>query len=124
MTANVLYVEDNEIAVKVVSRAIRHVGAAAVIARTGAEALALLDAGEEFAVVVADLHLPDMRGATIIEQIRARRPILPLIALTGCAMPGEREACLVAGCTVYVSKPYEPDALEALLAKYVREARV
>jgi len=124
MSANVLYIEDDEIAVKVVSRAIRHVGATAVIARIGVEALALLDAGEEFAVVVADLHLPDMKGATIIKQIRARRPTLPLIALTGCAMPGEREACLAAGCTVYVTKPYEPDALEALLSKYVRAAHV
>jgi len=122
MSTNVLYIEDDEIAVKVVSRAVGHLGAVAVIAQTGAQALALLDAGEKFAVVVADLHLPDMKGATIIERIRARRPILPLIALTGCAMPGEREACLAAGCTIYVTKPYEPDALEALLARYVQGA--
>lgn len=123
MSARVLYIEDNEIAIKVVTRAVRHVGATAVIARTGTEALTLLEAGEQFAVVLADLQLPDMGGATIIEQIRARRPILPLIALTGCAMPREREACFAAGCTAYVSKPYEPDALEALLIKYVGEAR-
>ncbi len=121
MSISVLYVEDNEIAVKVVRRVVGHLGGEFFLARNGAEALALLE--RHFDAVVADLQLPDMSGLAVIRQVRVQQPRVPIIALTGCAMPGEEAACIAAGCTAYVAKPYDPEALEDLLIRCIRSAQ-
>jgi len=51
--------------------------------------------------------MPGMNGLEVIEHLRAdvQCQSIPIIALTGLAMPGDKERCLATGATAYMSKP-------------------
>lgn len=63
------------------------------------------------------LRTVDQDGREIrAHELEARRPRVPIIAITAHAMQGDRERCLASGMDGYVSKPIRPDALYASLA--------
>ncbi len=73
------------------------------------------------ALIVMDIQMPVMDGLTAIREIRADASLrdIPIIALTALAMPGDRERCLEAGATEYMTKPANLKALAALVARLV-----
>ena len=64
-----------------------------------------------------DIQMPVMDGLTAIREIRANAAMkdIPIVALTALAMPGDRERCLAAGATDYMSKPVNLKALAELV---------
>jgi CheY-like chemotaxis protein len=64
-----------------------------------------------------DIMMPEMDGYETIRRIRAAPEFrtLPILALTAKAMKGDREKCLEAGASDYISKPVNTDQLLSLM---------
>jgi PAS domain S-box-containing protein len=77
------------------------------------------------ALILMDIQMPVMDGLTAMKKIRteAEMEMIPIVALTALAMPGDRERCLAAGATDYMSKPVVLNALAALVDRLLLAAR-
>ncbi|SFJ23609.1 Signal transduction histidine kinase [Paenibacillus sp. UNC496MF] len=86
-------------------------------AESGREALELLEKDPDFDLVLMDIMMPDMDGYEAMKAIRAmpRFEKLPIIALTAKAMKEDRQRCLDAGASDYISKPIDIEKLLSLL---------
>jgi CheY-like chemotaxis protein len=86
-------------------------------AETGRAAIETLQQTPDVDVVLMDIMMPDMDGYDTMRSIRkvAKFRSLPIIALTAKAMKGDREKCIEAGASDYISKPVDPEQLLALL---------
>jgi len=85
------------------------------VAETGATACAMFEVCH-YDLVLMDRQMPVMDGLTATRTIRAwevanGRPPAPIIALTASALKGDRETCLAAGCTAYLTKPIKQEVL-------------
>ena len=115
----VLLVEDNATNQLVVSAMLQRGGHLVTKAGDGLEALEAIRTSR-FDVVLMDIEMPRMDGPTATAAIRAMdgaTASLPIIALTANAMAGDRERYLALGMTDYLSKPIDPKALAAALAR-------
>ncbi len=110
----VLLVEDNPMSQTVTRRFLEKDGHRVAIVETGAKALAELE-DQEYDLVLMDLQLPEMDGFQAAAEIRKRRRTrsgrLPIIAITACAMKGDRERALKAGMDAYLVKPIKHNEL-------------
>jgi CheY-like chemotaxis protein len=79
----VLFVDDEDMVRETLSQGLQDAGFDVLAAQSGAEALALLDAGELVDVLVSDYAMPMMDGLTLVREARARRGDLPVLILTG-----------------------------------------
>jgi PAS domain S-box-containing protein len=79
----VLFVDDESMVREALGEGLGAAGFAVVLAQSGSEALALLDAGEAFDVIVSDFAMPGMDGLTLLREAQSRRPGLPGLILTG-----------------------------------------
>jgi PAS domain S-box-containing protein len=69
------------------------------------------------ALILMDIQMPVMDGLAAIREIRADLTLksIPIVALTALAMPGDRERCLAAGASDYMTKPVSLKALAELV---------
>ncbi len=115
MTAKVLYAEDNEDNVYLLTRRLTRKGFNILVATDGQEAIELACA-EQPDLILMDLDLPVVDGWEATRRLKAmaQTQTIPVIALTSHAMTGDREKALAAGCDDYDTKPID---FERLLAK-------
>ncbi|MDD5299990.1 MAG: response regulator [Gallionella sp.] len=117
----ILVAEDNETNQKVIQRQLALLGFAADIADNGRAALEYWKSGD-YALLLTDLHMPEMDGYQLAAAIRAAEqggPHIPIIVLTANALKGEDECCREAGMDDYLSKPARLTDLQAMLEKWL-----
>jgi len=113
----VLVVEDNELNQLVAAELLREVaGARVIVCPSGPSALDFLSKRSVDAVLM-DVQMPGMDGFETTRRIRKdpRHRTLPIIAITAHATEQDRVQCLAAGMTDYITKPFEPALLFAML---------
>jgi signal transduction histidine kinase/DNA-binding response OmpR family regulator/HAMP domain-containing protein len=100
-------------------------GAEVLHAERGAEGIALLERDPSIDVALIDIMMPEMDGYETMQRIRADAKLAhtPLIAVTAKAMKGDREKCLEAGASDYISKPVDIDLLLALLRVWIGRSK-
>ena len=86
-------------------------------AHNGREALEILRANKTFDVILMDMMMPEMDGYETVRQLRKNKDWenLTVIALTAKVMRGEKEKCIQAGVSDYLSKPIVGEQLLSLL---------
>ncbi len=90
---------------------------AVLSAENGRAALEELVQNPDVNIVLMDIMMPEMDGFETMRQIRQMKQFesLPMIALTAKAMKGDREKCIEAGASDYLSKPVDTEQLVSLL---------
>ncbi len=118
----VLLAEDDRTNQALAKAHLERLGLEVVIARDGAEALALA-AQQPFDVVLMDCQMPRVDGFEATAELRRRQAPgarrLPIVALTANAMEGDRDRCLAAGMDDYLTKPYTRALIEQVLSRWL-----
>ncbi len=113
----VLIVDDDARNIFALEAALRSYGMEVISAESGVQGIETLCTRRDIDIVLMDIMMPEMDGYETIRRIRAEQRIadIPIIALTAKAMKGDRDACIAAGASEYVSKPVDMDQLTSLL---------
>jgi CheY-like chemotaxis protein/HAMP domain-containing protein len=117
----ILVAEDDIRTVYALSALLAGKGAEVLVAETGREALDLLSKNPDVNAVLMDIMMPEMDGYEAMRRLRKepRFEALPVIALTAKAMKGERERCLEAGASDYLTKPVDSERLLSTLRDWL-----
>jgi CheY-like chemotaxis protein/HPt (histidine-containing phosphotransfer) domain-containing protein len=113
---HILLAEDSDINQRLAVRLLEKQGHQVTVAVNGREAVEAVRRGA-FDLVLMDVQMPEMDGLTATAHIRGgekgtgRR--LPILAMTACAMKGDKERCLASGMDGYVAKPIQAQELLA-----------
>jgi CheY-like chemotaxis protein len=115
LCGKVLLVDDEPINSKVVLAILRKIGMEAEAARTGAEALQMMEV-KDYSLVLLDVHMPEMSGFETAKRIRAKekkadRKRVTIIAMTANDAGTTRGQCLAAGMDDFLTKPIHSDVL-------------
>lgn len=83
----------------------------------------LFEKPHEFGIILMDMMMPEMDGYEAIARIKKNKDTddIPVLAVTAQAMVGDREKCLAAGATDYISKPINVDTLITALEKFIKK---
>ena len=88
-----------------------------ISATNGRQAIEIIENTDDLSMALMDIMMPDMDGYQTMREIRKNPKFraLPILALTAKAMKGDREKCLEAGSSDYISKPVNTDQLLSLM---------
>ena len=105
------------------TRSLENYGMKVLSAIDGKEALKQLQETDKVDLVLMDMMMPEMDGYESTKRIRAvpKYRNLPVIAVTAKAMTGDREKCIAAGASDYITKPVDVDQLISLLRVWLYE---
>ena len=122
---NILVVDDTPIIRGLIAKLLSRQGYQPDLACNGRDAVAAVQS-KSYDLVLMDMQMPELDGISATGEIRrlngpARN--VPIIALTANALVGQREICVAAGMNDFLTKPIDPDALQAAIARWGAVAR-
>ncbi|MBT5472076.1 MAG: response regulator [Nitrospina sp.] len=105
----VLVIEDNADNMEIITALLGNAGYQIFTAMTGMEGLEMAIAKRPDFILL-DILMPDINGDEVLQKLRATEEgkDVPVIAVTSCAMIGDRARLLAAGCNGYIEKPIDP----------------
>ncbi len=118
---DILVAEDNAINQQLITTLLKKWGHRVTIVESGMAAVTAA-AGGDFDIILMDLQMPGMSGIEAAQRIRklpAKRGQTPMIALTAHVLQSIRDEVIAAGMQDHVTKPIDPDALAAAIARLV-----
>jgi CheY-like chemotaxis protein len=116
-----LVVEDNAVNQEMARAMLDMLGFHVTTASNGQEGVLAAAADPDLNLILMDCQMPIMDGLAAARAIRiaeAGGSRVPIVALTGNAMPGDREACVAAGMDDYLAKPFSLAALRAMIDRW------
>ena len=116
MGLRVLLAEDNPVNALLARALLTRAGCTVDRAATGEEAVGAALA-QPYDLILMDMRMPGMSGLDAARAIRAAGCDTPVVALTANAFDDDRRACREAGMDGFLTKPLDPPALEATLAR-------
>ena len=116
----ILLAEDNEANISSISSFLKAKGYQTILARNGLEAVNLAQS-QLPDLILMDIQMPKMDGLEAIRHIREHSQLLdvPIVAITALAMNGDREKCLNAGATDYLTKPVKLKQLSTTIQQFL-----
>lgn len=124
MTNRLLIVDDEPNLLRAVAGTLRAEGYEVQTARGGAEALArVLELVPD--LIVSDIRMPGMSGYALARQLRAspQTDLIPIVFLTAKDETGDRIEGFRVGVDAYLTKPFEPDELVAVISSILSRVR-
>ena len=114
---HVLVVDDDVRNLFALTTAFERYNIHAITAESGQEAMNILDDNDNIDIVLMDIMMPQMDGYETTQKIRRehKNNSLPIIAVTAKAMKGDRQKCIKAGASDYITKPLKIDQLLSLM---------
>ncbi|PQD94760.1 hybrid sensor histidine kinase/response regulator [Pradoshia eiseniae] len=113
----VLITDDDHRNIFALKNALESKGVEIMVAENGIECLNLLQREQDLDMILMDIMMPELDGYETMRHIRSNPDFIsiPIIALTAKAMKGDREKCLEAGATDYISKPINLEQLFSVM---------
>ncbi len=117
--------DDNEASLMLIGDFLRKEGFRIVDAQDGADAVAAVFKHHP-ALVIMDMQMPVMDGLSAIRVLRSNAAFanIPIISLTSRALAGDREKCIAAGASDYLSKPVSLSALVEMIHRLIPQGAI
>ena len=119
----ILIVDDDQRNIFALRLTLKAKGYQVLSSTSASEAMEILEGNKGVALILMDMMMPEMDGYETIKNIRQHEDYarLPIIAVTAKSMIGDREKCIQAGASDYISKPVDIDQLLSLLRVWLYE---
>jgi two-component system, cell cycle response regulator DivK len=116
----ILYIEDNEQSLYMVTFLLKANGYEVLQARDGKQGIELAGLSRPD-LILLDIQLPSLDGYSVVRILRANPDLAktPVVAVTSFAMVGDREKAMGAGCTGYIEKPINPETFVKEIGQYL-----
>ncbi|MED2652721.1 ATP-binding protein [Bacillus thuringiensis] len=117
----ILIVDDDHRNIFALQNALEKQHATIITAQNGIECLEILKSNTNIDLILMDIMMPNMDGYETMENIRMNLGLheIPIIALTAKAMPNDKEKCLSAGASDYISKPLNLHQLYSVMSVWL-----
>jgi CheY-like chemotaxis protein len=92
-------------------------------AKTGLEAINLVENTDKIDIILMDIKMPEVSGLEATRYIKHIRPDIPIVAQTAFAMDNDKQSCLEAGCSDYISKPLKTSILLDVIYKNIKKSK-
>src|SRR5256884_7700029 len=124
MAERILVVDDEEAIREIVSSMLSNAGYQTRQAASGVEALATINSGEPFDLMLSDLMMPEMDGITLLERMKEARPDMPAIMVTAVHDISVALAAIRNGAYDYLLKPFEREQMLAIVRRALEHRKL